>query len=176
MVQPYFTFRFKSPEDVLEKLKRELDRYKRGDESQKDHAFNFTVTYNAMADWVWHCWVKDNQELRQKYLPVDKVNTGNEKTFFKARRDECVDLELCYVLGNSAKHVVPRNSLGLKKSIVSTTTQNVDGKEDDRITRQKFKVLTDDYEKIDAQKVFESTLKFWCSLISNHSDRIHKTS
>ena len=107
---------------------------------------------------------------------MDKVKTGNEKTFFKARRDECVDLERCYVLGNSAKHVVPHNSLGLKKSIVSTTTQNVDGKEDDVVTPQKFKVVTQDDEKIDAQEVFENTLKFWCLLAGNHSDRIHKTS
>ena len=105
---------------------------------------------------------------------MDKVKTGNEKTFFRALRDECVDLERCYVLGNSAKHVVPHKSLGLKKSIVSTTTQDVDGNKNDFVTPQKFKVVTQDDEKTDAQEVFENTLKFWSSLISNHSNRIHK--
>ena len=47
-----YSFALRSPADLLEKLKRELERLQQDETYQSDHAFNFAVTAWHMTDWV----------------------------------------------------------------------------------------------------------------------------
>ena len=48
-----YAFALGTPADLLEKLSREIERFRQDEQNQSDHAFNFAVTAWHITDWVY---------------------------------------------------------------------------------------------------------------------------
>jgi hypothetical protein len=75
--------KLQSPEDLLDKLRRDLSRLKK-EPHQIDHAFNFFVTADLLHDWV---------------LPGKKHRKERKRD-----RDKEVLLDICHQIATGTKH------------------------------------------------------------------------
>lgn len=94
-------FRIQSVHDIFGKLYREMRRFEKagsdneGRQNQVDAAVNFAITAWHMTDWVWH---RREHEIRE-CLGVESL-----REFQDEMRQRCLDLAVCDVIANAAKH------------------------------------------------------------------------
>ena len=97
-------FRMRSVQDIFGKLYREKQRFEKagsdneGREDQVDASVNFAITAWHLTDWVWH---RREHEMRE-CLGVKCL-----REFQDELRRRCVDLAVCDVIANAAKHGEP---------------------------------------------------------------------
>ena len=97
-------FRIRSVHDIFRKLYREMQRFEKagsdneGRQNQVDAAVNFAITAWHMTDWVWH---------RKKHELGECFKVTSKKQFQEEMRRRCLDLAVCDVIANAAKHGEP---------------------------------------------------------------------
>lgn len=94
-------FRMLSEQDILRKLSREKRRFEmagsddEGRQDQVDAAVNFAITAWHMTDWVWQ---------RRKHELSKSLGVKSLGEFQNKMREQCLDLAVCDVIANAAKH------------------------------------------------------------------------
>jgi hypothetical protein len=95
-MQLYKFFDLKTPSDLLHKLEREYDRWK-ADELNVDLAWNFFVTAEHVADWVYYQDMPTSMKTRADLLDNEKPSD------FKMNPSRPL-LRICSHLANGGKH------------------------------------------------------------------------
>jgi hypothetical protein len=158
------TFGFADCRELLDKLEREIDRYREmagRDPSEhdalfnlvnqlKDSAFNASVTAWHLSDWVFNDMTQEQrQELGLKELG-DLQNYAREK---------CRAMHLCRQAATASKHwTVSKHSDPTVQ--VTVTCDDTDGW---------IVYFVHEGNKISADRVFDEALAFWTGYIYQHN-------
>jgi hypothetical protein len=160
------TFAFENCREVLEKLRREIDRYRhaasngRVDE-MKDAAFNASVTAWHLADWVYNDMTAE-QRAETKVRSVGGM--GNYA------REHCRALYLCRHAATASKHWIVTKHPDASVGVVVTAnpiqppgepTVELHMTEDEAW----YTYFVDGEKPIDAGQVFDEALHFWTGFI-----------
>ncbi len=147
---------YESCRDLLEKLDREIDRYRSivgGDDHNvvdelKDIAFNASVTAWQLGDWVFHDMTDEQRQ---------ELGFNDTKALLEHARAKCRALHLCRHAATASKHWEVTQ---YPDPNVQTDLTHEDGW---RV------VFVDDNKRIAADQVFAEALNFWTNFIySNH--------
>lgn len=191
-----FSTGLESTEDMLSKVKRELNRL--ADASAKhtdvvDHGVNCAWTAWHITDWVWK--VKFEQDaVARKSLESGHTNlpSGDRDRFKECLARECTGLALCRDIANGIKHFLldpkPKASRSGAKG-VSTETRIVPetfvlGRSslgDGAVlggpgivkgaTTYRLRILDDSGTQWDAVEVFSTVVAFWMRFMRQHHIR-----
>jgi len=97
-LEGYHLFRMRLLDDMFRKLHRELGYFRkaRGDrKASTDHAINFCITAWHLTDWIW---LRHAADLRGERFGE------NLQDFQLAVKRESVEMAVCDVVANAAKH------------------------------------------------------------------------
>jgi hypothetical protein len=156
------TFAFANCRELLEKLDREIDRYRDvagRDEAEpealfnlvnrlKDSAFNAAVTAWHLCDWVFNdMTVEQRQQLKFSRL-ADLQNYVREK---------CRSLHLCRQAATASKHWTVNNHPDPEVEIIVTAEE-----------RGWTVYFIDGGHKNNGEDVFQIALAFWTNFIWHH--------
>lgn len=145
------TFAYESCRDLLEKLRRELDRYRavegREDadvQELQDIAFNASVTAWQLGDWVFNDLTPEQRE---------KLGFHTKAELQEHAKANCRALYLCRHVATASKHW--------------EVSQYPDDTVDAIVTGETGWTIyfVDDGTKIPADQVFEQALGFWSPFI-----------
>ena len=166
-----YSFALRSPADLLEKLKRELERLQQDETYQSDHAFNFAVTAWHMTDWV-------HKDARQRDPtnpnPFGYKRIGNFQQFV---RGDCRALGICDELANGSKHFekhfesAPENKKTVLKtdaSIVGGASLGVFKLDVDRLAGTVLIIRLTGDESVRAEEVFAEAIAYWTEFFDKH--------
>jgi uncharacterized protein (DUF2164 family) len=184
MARKPLTFAIKSPQDMVEKLSRELDRifeYADDEKEIADHGINFCMTAWHLREWVWAA-IKANHQLRAalaKELGI-RPQAFNSDQFVEYLLMRTPELEYCQGIATSAKHIGAEvREFETDTSAAPTLTgdgseMDRDGSEMDRdrsemdLFKWKLKLIEPDGRRIDAGPVFKCILTFWAQFVDEH--------
>jgi hypothetical protein len=145
------TFAYENCRDLLEKLDRELDRYRSivgGEDADvdalKDLAFNASVTAWHLADWVFN----DLTDMQRKSLKVRNLSGLQAYA-----RTKCRALHLCRYAATASKHweVTGHPDPDVQVAVTWETGWCI--------------YFIDNSKRIPADRVFEDALYFWTHFI-----------
>jgi hypothetical protein len=148
------TFAYKSCRDLLEKLRREVVRYRliagRDDanvEELKDVAFNASVTAWHLSDWVFN----DLTEEQRKRFGFKDIQDLQEHA-----RKSCRALHLCRYAATASKHwqVTNHPDPQVQTVVTAETSWCI--------------YFIDNERTIAADQVFDEALNFWTEFIYHH--------
>jgi hypothetical protein len=135
--------------DLLEKLKREIDRYRSivgGNvvEELKDIAFNASVTAWQLGDWVFND-MTDEQRKRLGFNDIEALR--------KHARTNCRALYLCRHAATASKHweVTEYPDPNIQTIVTHEAGWRV--------------IFVDDNKRTEADQVFDEALNFWTNFI-----------
>lgn len=170
------TFAFADCRDVLDKLKREVGRYKAayeaGDlESMKDVAFNISITGWQLCEWVF----ADMTAAQQSDL---KITTKREMQDRASR--ECPAIRMFYQTATASKHwVVSRYPDPEVAVVVTANAISLADEPRSAPSRDPVKLLPtqtnwcifffDGQQKYDAEFVFDLALEWWSQFIHGNN-------
>jgi hypothetical protein len=95
------TFTLLMPDDAFRKLHREWKRFEKAEKTQSDiheqvdGVINTATAAWHMADWVWRFY----KPTIQKTYRIEKFQDFQAKL-----KAECIDLKICDIIANAAKH------------------------------------------------------------------------
>lgn len=97
-----FAFGLKTPEDLLAKLEREIERLKKASDRhsdehrfQADHAMNCAITARHLCDWAF-----------QYGLVTAAVCSKTFNLYDRELRKDCNELNICRDVANGSKHFI----------------------------------------------------------------------
>jgi predicted acetyltransferase len=147
------TFAYVNCSDVLEKLRRELDRYRSivgsdrpSVDDLRDTAFNASVTAWHLADWVFHELTAE----QKKKLGFSKLSDLQNYA-----RSNCRALYLCRYAATASKHWEV-------KEHPDSTVQIVVAAEEDWAV---YFIDAKGRGRVAADQIFDEALHFWTHLI-----------
>jgi hypothetical protein len=156
------TFAFANCRELLEKLDRELDRYRevvgRDELSEpdallrlvdqlKDSAFNASVTAWHLCDWVFNDMTPEQRQ---------KLNFAKLVDLQEHARTRCRALHLCRQAATASKHWIVNQHADPRVQVVVT------GETGWTI------YFVDDGKKVPAEQVFAGARSFWTDFIYTH--------
>ncbi len=191
-----FSTGLESPQDMLSKLKRELNRLANASADHAavvDHGANTAWTAWHITDYVWRAkFARD--EAAQTSLEFGHTNLppGNRDRFNECLARKCSELALCRDYANGTKHFLlepkPKKSQSGAKG-VSTETHIVSGTftlgqdslgSDAALagpgivagaTTYRLRILDDSGTQQDAMTVFNAVVDFWTRFMAQHQIR-----
>ena len=182
---PAQSFALTTPEDLLEKLEREFDRFLRASQPdsddhthQSDYAFNFCVTAYHMIDWVW--------EYEHRVNGVNRPYGHSNR--YELAEEVCDDHEavaVCRDIANGSKHFAtdPDRDSRLQSTEVRLTNNSGMGAPGDTpfgppglrsfagtgVLREELWINLEDGDQRKAESVFKEALSFWQQFLRNCS-------
>ncbi|MCB1609286.1 MAG: hypothetical protein KDI71_20170 [Xanthomonadales bacterium] len=100
-----YGFAVRTPTDMLEKARRELERFEAAAKSsssdhacQSDHAINFAITIAHLGEWLFNAYIAKHPNPGT-WLGFRKANKFTEHMC-----DQCSALQDCYEIANGSKH------------------------------------------------------------------------
>lgn len=102
------TFNQTSAKDLLEKLRREIDRIENPAERQfaVDHVTNGFCTAWHLHEWLWDA-IREQPQLKATvldYRGIDDEGIDDQSAFGSALARRFVPLKICRIIATSAKH------------------------------------------------------------------------
>jgi hypothetical protein len=174
-VGPPKTFDLHNCRDVLGKLERELDRFKRATlrQDQSDHAANFTLTAWHLAEWVWHSPLSPTLKAKvaaECGLTVKQFDIGAFRPWLGAK---CRALQYCYIVCTASKHTkIDRRDdpqvttlISLSDVVYVTPPRSPDDVTVEWIDVDWTHKMVDGDKRIPLAEAFEEVLRFWTEFI-----------
>jgi hypothetical protein len=166
------TFAFENCRDMVEKLRREIDRYREAASNgwvldMKDAAFNASVTAWHLVDWVYNDMTAEQRAAFKEHCKRDVA---------KLARERCRALHLCRQAATASKHWIvdelPDPSVDV---IVTAAPTYPPGEPTIKLltteTTGAWHILFVDGDKrIDAGQVFDEALHFWTEFAYSITD------
>ena len=149
------TFALEDCRALLNKLKREIDRYNATSdniEARIDHAFNVVVTAWHMCDWVF----ADLTEKQKSALQITKLAD------LQAIARKCRVLHLCRQVATASKHWKVTDYPDPTVAVIVTTTPLLG---EHYGPRDWYLYFVDDSKALSAEWVFDQALDFWTHFI-----------
>lgn len=95
-----------TPPEMVDKLKRELDRYREAEtrDVREDHMMNFIWTAWHLYEWAWHGIETLDTDDRKKLEHAAGTAWQSKTDFRNWAKRQCPALGACRQLSNSVKH------------------------------------------------------------------------
>jgi hypothetical protein len=156
------TFALENCRDLLNKLKREMERFSAAGtniEDRKDFAFNAAVTAWSLCDWVF-------EDMTQAHC--DKFNIRSRKQMQDYARSHCRALYLCRQVATASKHCTVEKFPDPNVKII-VTAKSIPEPEPPSlqvyIASGCFVYFVDGDDKREAEDVFGDAFQFWTHFI-----------
>jgi len=181
-----YGFKLKAPRDLLEKLRREHDRFLTASDHrspdhrmQSDHAFNFVITAWHLVDWLWNSASKSTPTSHRL------MGCKSFEELHAAVRTQSPALQVCYELCLGAKHfllhknreksvkaaaAVVMEDSGVTRSPARAVAQAVTRSPAGCFEEQLFVTMSDG-KVVPAAEIFSQVLSFWDGVFLQHVRR-----